>query len=180
MLKALAEIPRLPRSFTISATFSRISKNRKITLNTKYAPQYAAGGDGALIDFVRGGDNFRTGAWQGYDGVDIDAVIDLGKTEEIHSISMGFLQDQGSWIFFPLQVEYFVSVNGKDYTKASTLINDFPEKHEGPVTKEFSVTMKSEKVRFIKVVAKNRGICPPWHPGTGHKAWIFSDEISVE
>lgn len=179
-LKAFAKTSGLIKSFDITATFSKIPKNRKITLNTKYASQYSAGGDFALIDHVKGGDNFRTGAWQGYEGVDINAIIDLGKIEEIHSISMGFLQDEASWIFFPLQVDYSVSADGKDYNKTSTVLNDIPEQQPGPVTKEFSVTMKGEKLRYIKVVAKNRGICPQWHAGAGQKAWIFADEISVE
>jgi hypothetical protein len=179
-LRAFAKIPGLIKSFEITATFSKIPKNIKITLNTKYASQYSAGGDFALIDHVKGGDNFRTGAWQGYEGVDIDATIDLGKPEEIHAISMGFLQDEGSWIFFPLQVDFFVSSDGKEYGKPSTVLNDIPEQQKGPFTKEFSVAMKGDKVRYIKVVAKNRGICPPWHIGAGQKAWIFADEISVE
>jgi len=29
-------------------------------------------------------------------------------------------------------------------------------------------------------VAKNRGVCPAWHPGAGQKAWLFVDEIAVE
>lgn len=179
-LRAFAKTPGMIKSFDITATFSKIPKNRKITLNTKYASQYSAGGDFALIDHVKGGDNFRTGAWQGYEGVDINALIDLGKIEEIHSISMGFLQDEASWIFFPLQVDYSLSADGNVYNKIPAILNDIPGQQPGPLTKEFSVAIKGEKVRYIKVVANNRGICPPWHAGAGQKAWIFADEISVE
>jgi putative alpha-1,2-mannosidase len=34
--------------------------------------------------------------------------------------------------------------------------------------------------RYIRMIARNRGICPPWHPGAGNKAMIFADEISIE
>ncbi|MBK6949685.1 MAG: hypothetical protein IPH16_17820 [Haliscomenobacter sp.] len=34
--------------------------------------------------------------------------------------------------------------------------------------------------RYIRVTAKNIGKCPPWHAGSGGKAWVFADEISVE
>ena len=39
---------------------------------------------------------------------------------------------------------------------------------------------KGLKGRYVKVLAKNRGVCPSWHPGAGGKAWIFADEISIE
>jgi hexosaminidase len=34
--------------------------------------------------------------------------------------------------------------------------------------------------RYIRVVAKNLGTCPPGHPGSGKKSWLFVDEVTVE
>ncbi|MCX6251001.1 MAG: GH92 family glycosyl hydrolase [Bacteroidetes bacterium] len=178
-IKAFSQEAGSPGSNIMEATFFKIPKNRKITLNTQFASQYSAGGDLALVDFVRGGEDFRTGGWQGYEGVDLDAVIDLGEVQDIHSISAGFLQEQDSWIFMPLKVDFSVSMDGIDFTKAGSDINDIPDQKPGPVVKEFSCKPGSLKGRFIKVVAKNRGLCPVWHVGTGQKAWIFADEISI-
>jgi hypothetical protein len=36
------------------------------------------------------------------------------------------------------------------------------------------------KARYIRVVAKNTGVCPAWHLGKGEKAWMFVDEIVVD
>jgi hexosaminidase len=33
--------------------------------------------------------------------------------------------------------------------------------------------------RFVRVRARNVGICPSWHPGAGEKCWVFIDEIVV-
>ncbi|HPJ54237.1 MAG TPA: glycoside hydrolase family 92 protein, partial [Flavobacteriales bacterium] len=55
----------------VTAHFTRFDSDLKITLDSEYANQYAAGGDGALIDGIRGGADFRTGAWQGYQGQDV-------------------------------------------------------------------------------------------------------------
>ena len=38
----------------------------------------------------------------------------------------------------------------------------------------------STKARYIKVIAKNQGVCPDWHVGEGQPAWIFADEIVIE
>ena len=179
-LRAYAISREGTKSTHIEAQFIKIPKNRKIRLNTACAGQYSAGGDLALIDFLRGGDDFKTGAWQGYEGVDIDAVVDLGSLQTIHKLSLGCIQDQGAWIFMPLEVTWWTSDDGTTFTKLSTIANDVDEHHEGAITKEFSVTPKGLKTRYIKVVAKNRGVCPAWHPGNGGKAWVFADEISIE
>ncbi len=179
-VRAFAGSAGQPESFRIEATFSKIPKDRKIKLNTQYAPQYSGGGEDALINFIHGGENFRTGNWQGYEGVDIDALIDLGQVQEVSKISLGALQDQGSWIFYPVQVEFYLSADGNEFKKAGIVMNDIPDSANGPMTKEFTLNTGNAKARFIRVVAKNRGVCPAWHPGAGQKAWIFADEITVE
>jgi len=179
-LRAVAISTELQKSLPIEARFIRIPKNRKIKLNTVYANQYAAGGDLALIDFLKGGDDFRTGTWQGYEGVDIEAVVDLGAVQPIRKLSLGCMQDQAAWIFMPDEVTWWISQDGINFTKLSTVPNDVDEHQTGAIIKEFSTTIKSRKVRFVKVVVKNRSICPAWHPGAGKKSWVFADEISIE
>ena len=180
LLKTFAVTNELKKSLVAEAKFLLIPKNRKISLSTAYAGQYAAGGDLALIDFTRGGESFHTGAWQGYEGVNIEAVVDLGTLQPVHKVSLGCIQDQGSWIFMPAEVSWWVSDDGTNFNPVSTIPNDVDEHHNGAVTREFAANLKGAKIRYIKVVAKNRGVCPEWHPGAGNKAWIFADEITVE
>ena len=168
------------KSAPIVATFQKIQKNRKIIINTRYAPQYSAGGDIALIDFRRGTSNFRTGCWQGYEGVDLDVIIDLGKPELVRKLSIGFLQDQGSWIFMPEWVEFMVSADGKNFSTAGKVINTIADDSTGAILKPFSINLNGKPLRYIHIIGKNRGICPQWHPGAGEKAWIFADEIMIE
>ena len=81
------------KSHEVQASYFKIDGNRKIELKTSYVNQYAAGGDNALIDYMRGGNNFRTGTWQGYQGQDLNAVVDLGGIKSISTLGIGFLQD---------------------------------------------------------------------------------------
>ena len=178
-LKAFASLGGAPESFTIIAQFRQIPKSRKITLKTKYSPQYTAGGDMALIDFERGSQDFRTGSWQGYEGVNIDAIIDLGENEPISELSVGFLQDEKSWIFFPVEVAFFLSDDGKVFRNAGSVKNELPDNNE-VVTHDFSWKTSGVHARYIRMVAKNRVVCPGWHPGAGNKAWIFADEIEIK
>ncbi|MEZ5199522.1 MAG: GH92 family glycosyl hydrolase [Bacteroidales bacterium] len=178
-VKAIAVKKGLSESMVLEAEFYKIPIGRKITINTEYANQYSAGGDLALIDFIRGPLNFRTGSWQGYEGVDLEAVVDLGSIQLINKIETGFLQDVGAWIFMPMEVQYFVSNDGKNFQHIGTIENDISHRMLGMNIKNFTLGF-SVKARFIKVIAKNQGVCPEWHVGDGKPAWIFADEIVIE
>lgn len=166
-------------SKVVSANFYKIDRTRKITINSPYAPQYAAGGDQALIDMVKGSEAFTTGDWQGF-REDLDIVIDLGKKTEIEKIRLGCNQNIRSWIWFPTEVEFAVS-NKPDSTfkTVTTISNDFPDNKEGAFIKHFEASFK-EKARYVRVRAKQYGECPDWHLGAGGKTWIFVDEIEIE
>ena len=48
------------------------------------------------------------------------------------------------------------------------------------VVVEFSPELDSHRVRFVRVLARNQGSLPEWHPGSPEDAWLFVDEIVVE
>src|SRR6185503_15063131 len=91
-------------SLVATATFHKISRTWTIKLLSKYNRQYTAGGEGGLIDGVRGTMNFGDGAWQGYQSQDLVAIVDLGKAQSVSKLGAGFLQEVGSWIWMPRSV----------------------------------------------------------------------------
>lgn len=163
----------------VEAFYSYIDSKQAVKLDNMYDSQYEAGGEKALIDHKRGGRNFRTGTWQGYNGVDLIATIDLGAKQKIHRLAGSFLQEQASWIFMPKQVEFFVSDDGKHFTSIGKAMNTVPEDAEGAVVQELEVKHSCE-ARYVKMVAINIGACPDWHVGAGDKAWIFCDEFIIQ
>lgn len=180
VLRAKAISNDFDASKTITARFSKIPHGRSIKLENSYSNQYNAGGNMALIDYLRGSSNFRTGSWQGYEGINLIAIVDLGNIQKIEEVSTGFLQDIGSWIFMPDEVKYYISDDGKEFKLISTIPNDIPENDVNIRIKEFTAQLKNIKTRYIKVEGINRGICPNWHLGAGNEAWIFADEIVIK
>ena len=166
------------KSKMVSADYFKIDNSKTIQLISEYANQYSAAGDKTLIDHLRGGDNYRTGNWQGYRG-DLIADIDLGKIKEVSFFSIGFLQEIRSWIFFPKEIKIFISEDGETYSNLVTLSNTFPDDKEGTFTKDFTFE-KGFKTKYIKIKAINYGVCPEWHLGSGGKTWLFADEIIIE
>ncbi len=166
------------RSLKGKSEFLKIPQNRKIDIQTQYANHYTAGGDMALIDFIRGKEDFRTGAWQGYEGVNLEAIVELEQPRSINEIKIGFLQDENAWIFMPLEVAIYVSRDGKSFQLLETIENETPYRQKGVVLKDFGTT-KTANAKYVKIVAKNRGVCPSDHKGAGGKSWIFADEIVI-
>ncbi len=167
-------------SFVETARFVRVSDDVKIKLLTKYDPQYTAGGDDALINTIRGGNDFKTGNWQGYNGNDLEAVIDFGKKRMFSKVGIGFLQDENSWIFMPLRVSLEISDDGKHFVELGEIKNNISPKESGVIVKDFVFKDINKEARYIRIKAKNRGVCPEWHKGYPGKAWIFADEIWFE
>ena len=163
----------------IEASYYLIDANRSVKVENMYNEQYAAGGAKALIDHLRGSDNFRTGTWQGYYGVDLIATVDLGQPKKLNRVAGSFLQEIYSWIWMPTEVEYFVSDDGKSFRSVGKVKNDIPVDADGAFIQEMEVRPRTT-ARYVKMVAKTIGICPEGHVGAGQKAWIFCDELVIE
>jgi predicted alpha-1,2-mannosidase len=179
-VKALAITPDNRHSLVATAKYHRIPNDWRITLQSSYSSQYTGGGDFALIDGVRGTANWSGGGWQGYQGKDFVAVVDLGRVQTVSKAGAGFLQDIGSWIWMPGRVEIELSTDGKTFTPAASISNEVPDRQEGAVIRDFVATISSQNARYVRIRAVNFGKIPSWHPGSGGDAWIFVDEILVK
>jgi predicted alpha-1,2-mannosidase len=169
-VKAIAIDARGRRSFVVTGTFHRIPHDWKLTLLSSYSSQYPAGGDTALIDGLRGTTNWSGGAWQGYWEKDFVAVVDLGKVQRISKVGAGFLQDVGSWIWFPRRVEIELSSDGKTFIPAASIDTSFVVSPGDTTTQNFGVKITPQNARFVRVRAVN----------SGKNTWIFVDEVLVE
>ena len=169
------------KSPVLTTPFYKIDPNLSITLESEFANQYSAGGNDALIDGIRSTKNYRTGSWQGYHNTDLVATVDLGRLKPINLISVNFLQDQGAWIFYPTEVQCFVSKDGKNYKALpSKKINTRDRNNEIEIkTTEFKIP--TTEYKYVKIIAKKLGELPEWHLGypMDGRSWIFADEISI-
>ena len=161
------------------AHFIRCRRVKDTSLEKPFSPKYPGHGSATLTDGQRGLTDFQNGKWLGFHGDDMIATLDLGSSRPVTRITAGFLQQQGSWIFLPSNVTFSASMDG---TRWSTLGGAlYPvEQTEEVIVKDCVQPAGGITARYIKVVARNAGICPSWHAGSGDKAWLFVDEIIVE
>ncbi len=167
-------------SSTITQPFYKIPTDKNITVTSKVNPMYTAGGSDALIDGIKGTDNWRAGEWQSYYGNDFEAIIDFKKVKNVQQVTCYFLQDIRSWIWMPTEMEIFTSKNGKDFVSIGTAKNKINEKDEAVQVSSLQIDISLLKTRYIKVKAKNYGIIPAWHLGAGNTSHLFISEVEVK
>lgn len=166
-------------SYPIYSEFHRANTKWKIDIKNPYVNQYSGGSENALIDGIRGNSDFRTGSWQGYFDADVDVSIDFKEKKEIHGVYLSVLQDVKSWIWFPKEVVFMMSKNGKDWFPLRTVKNYESTDKFGNFLQEIGFE-KDFSTRYLKIIAKNNGPCPEWHPGAGNPSYIFADEIIIK
>jgi predicted alpha-1,2-mannosidase len=170
------------KSATMATEFYKIDPNRSLVLKTSYANQYNGGGPNALIDGIKGTKDYRTGSWQGYEDQDVIAIVDLGEEQPIQSVSLNFLQDQRSWIFYPIEVFCYVSTDNQNFQFVGKQGMNALKRSDDTQIKTVKFDLKNKNAKYIKIIAKKMGKLPKWHSGSQEdgKSWIFVDEISVQ
>jgi len=111
----------------------------------------------------------------------LEAILDLGESKSINKVFVHCLENNGPWIFKPVGIEVWTSVDGKKYT------------HQGKEYFPSNASMGEQKVhllgchfpqtvqaRYVRVKVESPLKNPIWHPGKGQKCWIFVDELTVE
>ncbi len=162
-------------------TAKRNNKAKGKNVVSLTAPKkYANENPMVLTDGALGGSSFYAN-WLGYEGNDLDVVVDLGETQAINTISMAFLQVTNHVVFFPSSVHYFGSIDNKKFTSLGVINNPKPLVKTSKVNDihYFDLKMNPQKYRYIKVIAKNTGT-PYWHHAAGLPSWIFTDEIIID
>lgn len=165
------------------ATFTKLPSDRKIILKNEYNKSYSAGGAQGLMDGIYGKLNWRAGDWQGYQGQDIEVIMAFDEPRTIKKLSANFLEDQNSWIFYPKEVEFYVSNDSVNWTLVDRIPTHKSDHTEETTISKFSTlykTMQKQEYQFAKMVAKNFGPMPQWHEGRGNPTFIFIDEFEVE
>lgn len=147
---------------------------KKVTYKEIYHKNYKGAKEFGMVNALRGTKNFHDGQWQGWLGNDMELSIDLEKEETIHEVVVGSLENQGSGIYFPVAVEVFVSKDGVSYESVGDVKRSFT-KNSSSELKDFTVSFKDTKARFVKVLATNLKEVPG-----GGGTWLFIDEIIVD
>ncbi|HMW37769.1 MAG: family 20 glycosylhydrolase [Saprospiraceae bacterium] len=168
---------RLSRSLPIRYTHHKLS-GKKIQFVQDPSSKYSSGGPIAVINGIDAPSNKFSGPeWLGFDaGRNMDATIDLAKTDTLHELSIQFFQEESSWIYLPQSVEIFTAGEDKNFISLTkSLVGIRPGR--GIIHK---IIFPSPAVcRYLRILVNNYGQIESDKPGAGHGAWLFTGEISA-
>ena len=156
----------------------KIDHDWEVNYTHPYSHQYAAAGNNTLIDGLKGGNEFRTGDWQGFYDNPFEATVDLKEISQIESMSLGCVQDIKPWIWLPESVDFYYSIDGNEFMLLENVGHDIPEDDYEKQVHRFE-SVGGIEARYIKVKANPRGAIPEWHLGAGHDRWTFVDELEI-
>ena len=134
--------------------------------------KYVANGWKTLCDGILGDENFNEN-WLGFEAKAIEAKVFFDKKTRVSQISVGYLQQQGSWIFGPAQMLVY---DGKGRLLGSRIIAD-AALEQAPAQAAISVTLPKGKHKALTIKLLALPTIPDWHPGKGNTGWLFLDEI---
>lgn len=153
--------------------------DRPATLTVEADSRYPACGPESLTDGLVGKPATGSPEWLGFEGDNLEAVIDLGSEMPIRRLGADFLQVVPMGVFLPTSVEFSASRDGRTFRSLGTVRNEIPADRKGDLTEMFALEPKDTTARHVKVRAVNLGTIPAWHGAKGRKAWLFVDEIMV-
>lgn len=160
------------KDFTVHLALGRPVK-LNVAPSSKYAP---IGGGQVLVNGVGISKSFSDGQWAGFEGQDVEVIVDLGSVKQIKWVGLHFYNQPTSWIY-PSVPELWLSTDGINFQKSKGSATEYNRTNSYWSPFSFFIDTKASHVKLIipKV------IIPANAPaGAGLLAWVFIDEIVVE
>ena len=181
-VKAKAFKKGMVESFMTQREFNRLNIKNTIFV-TPPVERYGKDADIALMDGKRGVSGDWYNDWLGFEGVDMEATIELAVPTNINMVKIGLCHEPQSWVMWPKGVWVSFSKDGKEFTDwqmAELPVFDRPDKMKGFGRIEARLRTDGKQWKFVSVKVENQGVLPEWHPYSGQKAWIMVDEVTIE
>jgi len=179
-LRAITSLNNKTSTFSASANLYKIKAYKQLSLKSPASKKYAGKSELSLVDGELGTENYLDVEWLGFEGEDMELLIEFNQITSISSFIASCLQNNGSWIFLPKEREFYASNDGKSFSKIQSVKEEISVKPDSYHLFEVKNTFEPTETKFLKIIIKNIGICPDDHPGAGNKAWLFVDEIMIE
>jgi hexosaminidase len=148
---------------------------KKITLKPEASSSYAGNGAFTLVDGIINEKGGRTSESLGFQ-TDAEAIIDLGESQQLSSVTVHALQSGGTYVYPPKYIEVFGSNDGSTF---ESLGSSTPGAAVGAVKAVTKLEFQPVKARYVRLLIHNQAQVPEGQRGAGEKTWMFIDEIQV-
>ena len=166
------------RIFSEKIDFNKATA-KPVTLKVAPSRGYDFNGGPELTDGLSGNDNYKTGRWLGFQGKDLDAIIDLKEPTEFSKVSFNTNVVKGDWIMGAAGVTVKVSDDGQSFKEVASKTIPSLGKNDKDGLYPQEISFSPVKARYVEVIIKSDKL-PSWHGGAGNPAFLFVDEINLQ
>jgi hypothetical protein len=164
--------------FLIPQTTDNLAYGKKVKAYPAANTDYSRG-DLSMLTNGFYGTNDYTFQWIGWQGKDMELVLDLEKIEEPSEIKISSLNSPYTRAFYPNEISCFISTDGVNYRSIGKIEINNNEKID-ELTRTFTFSTILSKVRYIKFKLDCTKKLPLWQTADGDASWTFIDEIVVK
>ncbi|HQW11364.1 MAG TPA: FN3 associated domain-containing protein [Saprospiraceae bacterium] len=157
-----------------------------------YGPEGLISGDTASLDY-------RDAQYLGYQGTDVEFLINFGARRTLNTISLSTLQDITSWIFFPVKVTYSIGNDFQNMIEIGSIAYSDKQETNSLAKRHYSLDIDSHiidklgklyykkirrkktlMIRCLKIRVEALKTTPEWFKIPGAQAWFFTDQIFIK
>ena len=156
--------------------YQSASLGAEVEMAPKPHEAYNHNGSLNLVDGILGdSSHWKASQWLGFRDKEITIKVDLGEIQKINTLTIGFLNQNGSWIYLPEAVKIQYSNNQRNWFDFESQMTPFDSnKKVNRIRQDVEF-----EARYILFTVKAMDAIPPGNGGAGTIPWTFIDEIQV-
>ena len=167
------------RTFEKSFTAHK-AMGRPVEIITTTHPNYTFNCPDLLTDGLVGEGPYNSGDFAGWYNQPFEVVADMGGTE-YSEVTLSTIVFKYDWIMNPTSFTILTSEDGENFTKIAHMdIECVGQMDDANGCQDYTLTFGQTSAKYLKVIAGCCTSLPEWHPGAGHPAFLFVDEVIVK
>ena len=167
------------RTFEKSFTAHK-AMGRPVEIITATHPNYTFNCPDLLTDGLVGEGPYNSGDFAGWYNQPFEVVADMGGTE-YSEVTLSTIVFKYDWIMNPTSFTILTSEDGENFTEVAHMdIECVGQMDDANGCQDYTLTFGQTSAKYLKVIAGCCTSLPEWHPGAGHPAFLFVDEVIVK
>ena len=167
------------RTFEKSFTAHK-AMGRPVEIITATHPNYTFNCPDLLTDGLVGEGPYNSGDFAGWYNQPFEVVADMGGAE-YSEVTLSTIVFKYDWIMNPTSFTILTSEDGKNFTEVAHMdIECVGQMDDANGCQDYTLTFGQTSAKYLKVIAGCCTSLPEWHPGAGHPAFLFVDEVIVK
>ena len=167
------------RTFEKSFTAHK-AMGRPVEIITATHPNYTFNCPDLLTDGLVGEGPYNSGDFAGWYNQPFEVVADMGG-EEYSEVTLSTIVFKYDWIMNPTSFTVLTSEDGENFTEVAHMdIECVGQMDDANGCQDYTLAFGETSAKYLKVIAGCCTSLPEWHPGAGHPAFLFVDEVIVK